>query len=341
MEAISAFGRAYGIYQDLLENPEWERPLNEAVEWEDANPVEYKGHGWQWYDCHCTRYMPAAWVAADIVDVVSQSRAYTHYRLKGREAVREALQMLRVVPEQQPIAKMQIDDLFQYVIGHDDAKYLLTRSLKAESPVHCLLHGPVGTAKSMMLDDIARLSGGHYYAGSNTTKAGLVGFLIEMRPNILCIDEIDKMRNADMTPLLNLMEGGRVTRLHATKRETVMLPTRVFASANEVKGLPAPIYSRFLKIEIPAYTQDEFITVARRVLAEHRDCLLKPELAIMVATQVSQHSLDVRDAVRVGKLVKSFPDWDPKKKVEGVFAVIDAIWGRKQSEASITAFPRG
>lgn len=335
MQDVETYSVAYGLYRLIVDHPEWERPLAEAVAWEEAHPVAYPGDGWQFHDIHVARTMTWSWNADCIADCVSKSRAYQQFRLSNLPATKEAIAMLRAVPDPEQ-APMQVDDLFGYVIGHEKAKYLLLRALKADVPVHCLLVGPVGTAKSLMLDDIAKLENGHYYAASNTTKAGLVGFLVEMKPSILCLDELDKMQSRDMTPLLNLMETGKVTRLHANKREVVQLATRVFASANDVARLPAPIVSRFLKINIPQYTEGEFGKVARQVLMQHPDILMGAEMALLVASEVGKHSLDIRDAVRVGKLAKHHPSY--------VFEVIAATWPddmpRLSDKGGITRLPR-
>lgn len=48
-------------------------------------------------------------------------------------------------------------DAFRGVIGHTDIKKILNNAIHSKKPVHILLVGPPGTAKTMFLLDINRL----------------------------------------------------------------------------------------------------------------------------------------------------------------------------------------
>lgn len=292
-----------GIYRQVQDNSAWRQHLTEMVAYEDAHKAEEFYQGWQWQDVHCQPSTINRLIAVGIVDMVSKSRAYTYYKLRSRDDTRAALG--EEDAEEEPVDAATIDGLFDLVIGHDRIKQLLAYALKAENPVHSLLHGPVGTAKTLMLSDIAKLPGAQMYLGSTTTKSGLVGMLLSYKPSYLVIDEIDKMGGDDMSPLLSVMETGIVTRLQHGHYDRVPVPTRIFAGANDLNKLSAPILNRFARFEIPAYSHTEFVDVVKGVLMRREG--LGAEMSLLVARSVGQHSLDIRDAVRVARMANRNP----------------------------------
>ena len=84
-------------------------------------------------------------------------------------------------------------DLFDIVIGHDDKKDIILRSIASDRPVPCLLHGSPASAKTLMLEELARLPGSKFVLGSNLSKAGLFEVLFNERPKYLILDELDKV----------------------------------------------------------------------------------------------------------------------------------------------------
>jgi len=309
------------IYHALLEHPGWERCLTNTVRWEEEHPPEGPADrytGWSWKQVNTAPSIINALIGLGFVDSLYESRSRSHYRLRSVEATKEALASLDIPGiAQEPL---NIEDLFADIVGHDRVKMLLTFALKADGPVHVLLVGPPGVAKTLMLQDIGSLPGGQWYAGSTTTKAGLVSLLLSERPQYLVIDEIDKMALVDTTPLLNLMETGMVTRLQHGRRDRVQMTTRVFAGANDMRRIEArspALLSRFAVCNIPPYTTGQFIHVASKVLV--RRYSLGPETAEHIASEVVKYSTDLRDAVRVAKMSRG----DPRL----VFEVIKCLWG--------------
>lgn len=296
----------------LAGHPDYRERLVEIVAYEEANPpvvdpgTGLSWGGWCWQDVHTRPPTLNVMVGEGVLDMIYQSRSQTRYQLRDRPATKEALTMPTdpdlVLLRGGAAPSAPSDRMFELVIGHDWVKLLLLYALRADEPVHVLLTGPPGTAKTLLLSAISHLTGAELYAGSTTTKAGLVGMLLRTRPRYLALDEVDKMAEGDMTPLLNLMEGGVVTRLHFNVAERVTLPTRVFATANDTRRLSDPILSRFLKIDVPAYTAQEFTAVTRRVLEVHAG--LGPQVSDLIANEVARYSLDVRDAIRVARLTR-------------------------------------
>lgn len=291
------------IYRLIQETPDWRDYLQAIVEWETEHPPSDLHPGWQWHAVHVPTGVINQLIGRKLVDVVSESRQYRYYRLADLEATRSALELSELRDESsEPV---DVESMFKLVVGHERVKTLVRYTIKAEEPVHCLLIGPPGTAKTLILSDIGRLTGAEFYVGSTTTKAGLVGLLLSAKPRYLVIDELDKMAPVDMTPLLNLMEGGAVTLLQHKTQQRVHLRTKVFAGANDLKPISTLILSRFLKAEIPPYSPREFIQVATAVLTQHEG--QGPQLAQHIATEVVRYTTDIRDAVRVARLARGHP----------------------------------
>jgi len=303
-ERIVNYGMQEQVYQVLEERPEWRGYLTEMLEYEDAHAHDTAYVGWEWADVHSPVSQINMMVAGGLVNVHSKSRTYTFYRLRSAEDVREAL-AVESVPGGAQAPAADVDNLFSLVVGHERIKTLLRYALRADGAVHCLLCGPPGTAKTLILSDIGRLEGAQFYLGSTTTRRGLVGLLLTHKPAYLIIDEIDKMEDRDMSPLLSLMETGMVMRLQHGHQERVTMPTRVFAGANDLRRLSQPIINRFARFEVEPYTAAQFVAVCQMVLTKREG--LGPEMALHVASEVVQRSLDIRDAVRVARMAHGHP----------------------------------
>ena len=305
----------------LQERPEYTHYVEEMVEWETAHPPEDDlddWSGWEWQSVHTPIAVINTLITWGVVDQKSKSRTYTHYRLHSLSATKTALESLS--PLGVPEKAIAPEDMFSLVVGHDKVRALLLYAVLADKPVHALLVGPPGTAKTLMLSDVGSLPGAQFYVGSTTTKSGLVGLLLAVRPRYLVIDELDKMSDSDMSPLLNLMETGLVTRLQHGARDRISLDTRVFAGANDTRRISPAILSRFAVFEIPPYTPAEFVRVATQVLIQREG--LGPETAKLVANVVVKfNTTDIRDAVRVARLARR----DPSLVIE----VAECLWQGK------------
>jgi len=87
-----------------------------------------------------------------------RSRSSTTYLVQDPEVVQEAI--AAVGDEKQEVEKADIpDDLFAHVVGHDEVKHWVSKSLASPRPVHILLAGPPATAKSMFLQALGSLPG--------------------------------------------------------------------------------------------------------------------------------------------------------------------------------------
>jgi len=191
---------------------------------------------------------------------------------------------------------------FEEIVGHDDIKRIFVKAILSERPVHVLLVGSHGSAKTMFLTEITRRYEASYLVvGSNTTKAGLVNQLFERRAKFLLIDELEKMCFTDQTSLLHLMETGIISETKFNKTRQTELTSWVFATANSCQKIVEPLLSRFLVLQIPEYTFEEFSEIAVTRLRKEN---VNEYIASFIAENVWNElgSRDIRDVVKVGRL---------------------------------------
>jgi Holliday junction DNA helicase RuvB len=191
---------------------------------------------------------------------------------------------------------------FENIVGNDDTKLILNKAILSQKPVHVLLVGKPGCAKTMFLTEIAkRLKNSYFIVGSNTTKAGLVNQLFEKQPKYLLIDELDKMNGTDQVSLLHLMETGIISETKVKKTRQLELQSWVFASANNTERIIESLLSRFIVLEVPDYTFEEFTKIAVKRLANEK---VDRYIATLIAEKVWYElgSQDIRDIIKVGRL---------------------------------------
>jgi len=194
---------------------------------------------------------------------------------------------------------------FEEIVGHDDIKRIFVKAILSKRPVHVLLLGQPASAKTMFLTEIMRhYKTSYFVVGSNTTKAGLINQLFEKRPRILLIDELDKMSLTDQTSLLHLMETGIISETKINKTRQMELTSWVFATANSCEKIIEPLLSRFVVLEIPEYTFEEFSEIAvTRLKKENVDKYIAAVIAEKVWNELG--SKDIRDVIKVGRLASS------------------------------------
>lgn len=275
----------------------------------------YKPFPWsgaEWFDCQASTQTLNALVVDGLLVTggargTFKSNNSQTFKLKDPELVRECLTHL----QESSAGAEDVDipgDLFDLIIGHEDIKKLMWKSISAPRPVHILLCGPPATAKTLFLGEICRLPLSRFTNGSSTTKAGLTDFLLEFRPKYLVIDEIDKMALDDMSTLLSLMESGIIARMKHKMREIEQLQTSVFAGCNRDDHIWPELKSRFFEVRLKEYTTAEFINVAVHVLVTREK--VDPEIAKYIATSLITHTRDIREAVHIGRMSRTIDDVD-------------------------------
>src|SRR5437867_12304144 len=208
---------------------------------------------------------------------------------------------------------------FEEIVGHEDIKQIFVKATLSKRPVHLLLVGSPGSAKTMFLTEIMRhykLS--YFVVGSNTTKAGLVNQLFERRPKFLLIDELEKMSATDQTFLLHLMETGIISETKINKTRQIQLTSWVFATANSTEKIIEPLLSRFAILEMPEYSLKEFTGISiTRLVREN----VKESTAKVIAEKVWNElgSKDIRDVIKIGRLASSIEEVSFVVKILGQY----------------------
>jgi holliday junction DNA helicase RuvB len=194
---------------------------------------------------------------------------------------------------------------FEEIVGHNDIKQIFVKAMHSKRPVHLLLLGSPGSAKTMFLTEIMRHHKTSYFVvGSNTTKAGLVNQLFERRPKFLLVDELEKMSVTDQTSLLHLMETSIISETKINKTRQMELTSWVFATANSYEKIIHPLLSRLAILEFPEYTFEEFTEIAvSRLKEENVDDFLARVIAHKVWKELG--SRDVRDVIKVARLASN------------------------------------
>ena len=305
------------MFRNLAGNPVARHVAERALQIEDEEEAKRKEnpdlYPWMGFEWHAIPAQPAQLNQLSIDELLVtgggrntyRSRSTSTYKLKQPELVRECLEKLGEIEEGQEESEVPTD-LFDFILGHDELKDLLWRSLDAERPVHILMVGPPASAKSMFLGELARLPFSRFTLGGGTSKAGLADFLLEFRPRYLIIDEIDKMPMTEQSILLSLMESGIVARLKKRMREMETMTTTVFAAANRDNNIWPELKSRFFSVHLKEYSEADFISISRAVLITREK--VDPGLASIISGLLSHYTRDVREAIHLGRLCKTEED---------------------------------
>jgi Holliday junction DNA helicase RuvB len=204
------------------------------------------------------------------------------------------------------IIKTDDKRLFEDIVGYDHIKRLFKMALDSDSAIHILLVGPPASAKTMFLTSLMHLLRNSYFAdGGNSSKAGMIDYLLTNKPRYLLVDEIDKMARKDQAFLLNLMETGIVSETKYGKTRSTQMKTSVFATSNNTKNLSSSMLSRFFVVELEPYTYEQFCSITNELLLHQN---VRGEVASVIADAVWNKSQDIRDCVRISQLATTEED---------------------------------
>ena len=186
---------------------------------------------------------------------------------------------------------------FENIHGYDDIKDIVKRAIDAEDNYNLLFIGPPASAKTLFLLGIIEYKKGVYFDGSNTTNR-ILDILDEKRPKVICIDELDKMPKQFQEKLLNFMESGHIKVDQMRKQYDFKIKgAKVFGACNEITRLSRPLQSRFRRLHLPSYTEQQFLEVSVKVLP-------KLKIARIIGKAVWDQGGDIRDVISIGKLVR-------------------------------------
>ena len=271
--------------------------------------------GWDWRGLRVAPQVLNRFYLEGLLDNPFKSNSYTGYRLS--EKGKMTLEMEVVIQEatSEPRLMEIPEDLFDVIEGYQDIKDLVTTVLKSEKPVHLLFTGVPSSAKTMFLIELSRL-GAPYILGSQASKAGIAEVLFDTEPEILLVDEVDRIGTRDIAVLLSLMETGIVAETKHGKQRERKLATKVFATSNTTR-MPPELLSRFMVLRFTPYSGEDFLAVATNVLVKREG--IDKELALHISDSVwhlSKSFPDPRQAVRVARLSKT------KEEADKVFELI-------------------
>ena len=220
--------------------------------------------------------------------------------------------------------EQKIQEMFKYIYGHDKLKKLFYMALHADDPVHIILKGSPGTAKTLFLEAIEENVEDTTFITSNATGPGLLHHIYD-DPDMkyLCIDEIEKIPRTEIGVLLTLMESGRLIITKKTMMVNRKQKLRIFATCNDVNKLSPEMQSRFLKLHLNEYTYPEFHMVAKNLVCGKfkKSEALADKIADVIWNKVE--SRDIRDVIKVARLTK-----DPNE----VDFVLDTLEQYKEHE---------
>jgi len=293
----------------LSQNPQWRLALSEALEVEAKAEPEYtsKGleyYGWEWYEVHTPVPTLNKMVAERILDVALSTRSGNRYRVRDRETLRAALEVVNKPLVEAPPAKIP-EDLFDIIVGHENIKTLIRYAIEATKPTHFLLQGSPASAKTLFLLELSRLPNAVYALAPTLTAAGLADLLFMHEPEYLLIDEIDRLQGQDLGVLNSLMATGRVAETKFKRRREIQLQTKVFAAGIRVQVLPKDLLSRFVKLRFKPYIEKQFIDVSVHVLETLES--VPPEVSELIAKTVwdmTHEASDVRQCVMIARLAE-------------------------------------
>jgi MoxR-like ATPase len=121
--------------------------------------------------------------------------------------------------------------------------------------------------------------------------------LEEERPRI---DELDKVPRTFQNQLLNFLESRRIkVDLQRKQYDFQIKGAKIFGTCNEINRLSKPLQSRFRKLFLPRYTEEQFLDVSEKVLSK-----TSPSIARYIAANVWKNGGDIRDCISIGKLVR-------------------------------------
>lgn len=192
--------------------------------------------------------------------------------------------------------------IFDHIVGYDGIKRTFIRSLNSKEPVHILLAGPPGQAKTLFLKCILetfREKKAFFTVGGNASKSGLIDVLFDLHPKYLLIDEIEHLKPEYQTMLLSLMETGILTQTMHKKIRQTHLKTWVFATSNGTKRLSEPLLSRFRVMYINQYDFAQFYEIStRKLIDEGLGVHAADEITKSVWEQLPKPS--IRNCVQIG-----------------------------------------
>jgi len=312
------------LEQYLLENPEYIEIIDGLINFEkeegdvEAFDVEDSDNLASWRSSnvpiHGSRLYQLE--TKGVLERTYDSNSTTRYSVNDREQLRELLDEINdkyedgkeIVHHNFPSEDSLDDDIFSNVVGFDDAKWLLKRSLTTDSITNILLVGPPGSAKTVFLLSIRKLEDAVFIPASDSTAAGFNEIMFNKKPKYVLMDEIDDMDPSDQESMSTYMENGIVKETKYQKTREMKINTKTFAAANETNPIADHILNRFTVLEFPEYTKEEYVEVCANVLPDEENTPHDNATQIAELLWDLRGTADVREAISVARLSRGDPE---------------------------------
>ncbi len=201
-------------------------------------------------------------------------------------------------------------DFLSGIVGLDYEKSVVRMCVVGQARRHVIMTGPPGSAKSEIirqLHDMPEVNS-IFVDGKQASIPGIANLIVTRQPDVLLIDEIEKMKVEVQEALLVIMDG-RVATAKAGPLQSVQetqTQVRVIAAANDPERIISPLYDRFIKLSMPEYTVEQRSEVMKAVLAKKQR--LPEAEAERIAATVAPHTTSMRDAERIAEMAKENPE---------------------------------
>jgi len=242
-------------------------------------------------------------VRLGILEITLKTNRTTLYRLKDREKAIRLLEIYNVkIDKSKP--------LFDSIIGYDEHKEIIKRVLESDKPMHLLLLGRPGTAKTLFLLELTKIPNA-IYVTPYISYSGLFNYL-NYEPPLILIDQIDNLKYNDVYRLLiDLCEYGIITKTTANEVIAKVIKSKVIATANTTKRIPEALLSRFLVLQFKTYTDDEFIKISKQLLQSYD----LPEDVKSYIIEKCLNKKDIRNVLKLANICRNRDDVDKFMKI--------------------------
>jgi ATP-dependent Lon protease len=217
------------------------------------------------------------------------------------------------------------------IIGYEGIKDTIQKALKNKNikKTHILLVGSAGTSKTIFLktieDNLKDQSYNVHYLDSTTlTSSGVIEYMFNHDIDYLLLDELDKLLKEHQATFLNLLESGILQETKFKRiRKKDMSNTIAICTGNYIDKIMDPLKTRFLVLNIPKYTKDQFYEISTKLLTTQYD--KTKEISFYITDQIwkifttkRQEDPNMRQCVQVAVLTDN-----TKESIDPVLQTIE------------------
>jgi hypothetical protein len=162
------------------------------------------------------------------------------------------------------------------IIGYLEIKRIIDAVITTSSKkkTHLLISGAPGTSKTVFLktieESLKKLGlNVHYLDATTLSSAGVIEYLFANDVKYALIDELDKLEKEHQKVFLNLLESSIIQETKGKKggiRRKEMKDTIFICTANYIEKIMVPLLTRFLSLNIPKYTKEQFYQIGCELL---------------------------------------------------------------------------